>query len=485
MKSLKELLYKVPIEAIIGKTDVSVKEIGFDSRRIDNKHLYVAIKGHTVNGHDFINEAILKGACAIICEVLPQNPPQGIVFVQVLNTSEALSIIAANFYDNPSSQLKLIGVTGTNGKTTIATLLYQLFEKEGYSSGLLSTIAVRYAKKEFPATHTTPDSIQINQHLRKMVDAGVRYCFMEVSSHGIAQCRTMGLQFSGGIFTNLTHDHLDYHKTFKAYRDVKKTFFDQLPPEAFALTNADDKNGRFMLQNTVAKKYTYGLSQLANFTGRILESRFSGMLMKINNQELWVQLVGNFNAANLMAIYGTATLLGMEELSVLKQMSDITNVPGRFQTFPTEDAVVVIVDYAHTPDALENTLKAIHSIRTQNESLITVIGCGGDRDKKKRPLMAKVATQYSNKVIFTADNPRNEDPSKIIDEMMEGVPAEDYKKALRVTHRAEAIAVAKQLCNPNDIVLIGGKGHENYQEIKGERIPFDDFEVAQKIFLKT
>ncbi len=483
MKSLKELLYKVPIEAIVGKTDLAITSLCFDSREVKKNMLFFALKGVSFDGHQFIDIAIKKGASVIVCEILPELFNDAVVYVQVANAHIALGIIAANFFDNPSSHLKLIGVTGTNGKTTIATLLFSLFKEQGHASGLLSTVAVRYNNFSEQATHTTPDPIQINAYLKKMLAEGVTHCFMEVSSHGIAQNRISGLYFSGGIFTNLTHDHLDYHKNFDNYRNIKKVFFDQLPKEAFALTNIDDKNGRFMLQNTKAKKYTYALSQYADFNVKILESQLSGMLLKLDQQEVWTTLVGKFNALNLTAVFSASKLLGIETLEVLKQISRLKSVPGRFQLLHSNDAITVIIDYAHTPDALQNTLKTINEIRTKNETLITVVGCGGNRDRAKRPLMGKAAAAGSDKVIFTSDNPRNENPGVIIEEMIEGVSPENYKKVLKVTLREEAIAVAKQMCQKGDIVLIAGKGHEDYQEIEGKRIPFDDYLIAQKIFL--
>jgi UDP-N-acetylmuramoyl-L-alanyl-D-glutamate--2,6-diaminopimelate ligase len=402
----------------------------------------------------------------------------------VENSSKTLGVLASNFYDNPSRKLTLVGVTGTNGKTTIASLLYALFSSEGYACGLLSTVKIIYGTNQFENLHTTPDAISINKHLHAMVESGVTHCFMEVSSHGIAQNRIEGLHFYVGIFSNLTHDHLDYHGDFKNYRDIKKQFFDSLPKTAFALTNVDDKNGTYMLQNTVAKKYTYAIKQHADFKAQILECQFSGMLLKIQSQEVWTSLIGAFNAQNLLAVYAVSSLLELPSLSILKRISELKSVNGRFQTLQTPNKVTVVVDYAHTPDALENVLQTIATIRTRNETLITVIGCGGNRDQEKRPLMAKAAVNFSDKVIFTSDNPRNEDPAVIISDMMKGVPAEHYKKTLKVTLREEAIAMAGQLAKEGDIVLIAGKGHETYQEINGERFPFSDMDIAKEIFLK-
>ena len=390
--------------------------------------------------------------------------------------------MASNFYENPSKKIPLIGVTGTNGKTTIASLLYQLFKKAGYKVGLLSTVKILVDDVEFKATHTTPDSVTINSYLDKMIDAGVDYCFMEVSSHGIHQKRTEGLTFAGGIFTNLSHDHLDYHKTFAEYRDVKKKFFDSLPKAAFALTNIDDKNGDFMLQNTKAKKVTYALKTLADYKAKILEKQFSGTLLKINETEVWTKLIGQFNASNLLAIFATAELLGLEKLEILTIISQLENVSGRFEYVISEDGVTAIVDYAHTPDALKNVLETINDIRTGNEKLITVVGCGGDRDVTKRPKMAHIASQLSSQAIFTSDNPRTENAQTILDEMEVGIAAENYKKTLSILDRRQAIKTACKFSESGDIILIAGKGHENYQEINGVRAHFDDLEEVKNCF---
>jgi UDP-N-acetylmuramoyl-L-alanyl-D-glutamate--2,6-diaminopimelate ligase len=389
--------------------------------------------------------------------------------------------MAANYFENPSEKLKLVGITGTNGKTTVASLLYQLFKKAGFKVGLLSTVKILVDDLEYKATHTTPDSITINHYLKEMVDAGVEYCFMEVSSHGIHQERTEALRFVGGIFTNLSHDHLDYHPTFAEYRDVKKSFFDNLPKTAFALSNIDDKNGQVMLQNTAAKKLTYALKSYADYKAQILENQLSGLLLKINGNEVWVKLIGTFNAYNLLAIYGTAIQLGMESLEVLRLLSDLESVSGRFQFIVSNSNITAIVDYSHTPDALENVLKTINDIRTKNEQLITVVGCGGNRDKAKRPIMAGIATELSDKVILTSDNPRNEDPEVIINEMEQGVAPQNYKKSLSITDRKQAIKTACQLAQPNDIILIAGKGHETYQEVNGVRHHFDDMETITEL----
>lgn len=485
MKKLQDLLYGVAIERIVGSTAIAVKAIEFDSRKVEKESLFVAQKGVISDGHDFISSAITKGAVAIICEELPEVCTPGVVYAVVENASKALGQMAANFYDTPSKKLTLVGITGTNGKTTIASLLYELYSALGYSCGLISTVKIAYPNKVWDNSHTTPDALTLNKHLAAMIEAGVSYCFMEVSSHGIAQHRTTGLTFAGGVFTNLTHDHLDYHGDFKTYRDIKKLFFDQLPQTAFALTNLDDKNGLFMLQNSKAKKYSYALKQHADFKAQILECEFSGMLLKVQDQEVWTSLVGEFNTQNLLAVYAVAELLGATALEVLKQLSLLKPIRGRFETFQANDQITVVIDYAHTPDALENVLDTINKIRTKNETLITVVGCGGNRDREKRPLTGKKAAALSDKVIFTSDNPRDENPTQIISEIMEGVAPEDFRKVLKVTDREEAIAVAGTLAKPGDIVLIAGKGHETYQEIEGKKIPFDDMQIAQKIFLNS
>ena len=478
---LKDILYKVAIEAVKGSTEIEVDKIEFDSRNIQQNDVFVAIRGTVSNGHDFIEKAINLGAIAIVCDTLPDVIVTGITYVQVKDTNAALAFMASNFYGNPSSQLQLVGITGTNGKTTIATLLYQLFQKAGYKVGLLSTVKILVNDKEYKATHTTPDSLTINKYLDEMVHNGVHYCFMEVSSHGIHQKRTEGLHFAGGVFTNLSHDHLDYHPTFAEYRDVKKSFFDHLPKTAFALTNVDDKNGLVMLQNTFAKKLTYALKTYADYKAQILENQLSGLLLKINENEVWVRLIGTFNAYNLVAIYGTAVELGLERLEVLRLLSELESVSGRFQFIVTDQKITAIVDYAHTPDALENVLNTINDIRTKNEQLITIVGCGGDRDKTKRPIMANIATTLSDKVIITSDNPRTEDPKGIIAEMEQGVEPQNYKKSLSIEDRKQAIKAACQMANANDIILIAGKGHETYQEINGVRHDFDDMKIVTEI----
>ncbi|KAF2515307.1 UDP-N-acetylmuramoyl-L-alanyl-D-glutamate--2,6-diaminopimelate ligase [Flavobacterium foetidum] len=481
MKVLKDILYKVAIESVKGSTDVAVSKIEFDSRKVEANDVFVAIRGSLSNGHDYIEKAIQLGAKAIICDTLPENIAGEITYIQVKDTNSALAFMAANYFEDPSAKLKLVGVTGTNGKTTIASLLFQLFGNAGFKVGLLSTVKIVVDKTEYPATHTTPDSLTINHYLNEMVEAGVTHCFMEVSSHGIHQKRTEALHFTGGVFTNLSHDHLDYHATFAEYRDVKKSFFDSLPKTAFALSNIDDKNGTVMLQNTVAKKLTYALKSYADYRAQILESQLSGLLLKVNDNEVWVKLIGTFNAYNVLAIYGTAVELGIDSLEALRLLSDLESVSGRFQYIVSDGGITAVVDYAHTPDALENVLKTINDIRTKNEQLITVVGCGGNRDKTKRPIMAKIASDLSDKAILTSDNPRNEDPEAILDEMEEGVEPQNYKKMLRITDRKQAIKTACQLAQAKDIILIAGKGHETYQEINGVRHHFDDMETIKDI----
>ena len=481
MNILKDILYKVAIEAVQGSTDIAISKMDFDSRKIETNDVFVAIRGSISDGHDFIQKAIEQGAVAVICDTFPENIAIGITYVQVKDTNSAVAFMAANYFGNPSQNLKLVGITGTNGKTTIASLLYQLFKKAGFKVGLLSTVKILVDDVEYKATHTTPDSITINHYLSEMVENGVEYCFMEVSSHGIHQKRTEALHFVGGIFTNLSHDHLDYHPTFAEYRDVKKSFFDNLPKTAFVLSNIDDKNGLVMLQNSAAKKMTYALKSYADYKAQILENQLSGLLLKINGNEVWVKLIGTFNAYNLLAIYGTAVELGMESLEVLRLLSVLESVSGRFQFIVSNTNITAIVDYAHTPDALENVLKTINDIRTKNEQLITVVGCGGNRDKTKRPVMAGIATELSDKTILTSDNPRNENPETIINEMEQGIAPQNFKKSLSITDRKQAIKTACQLAQANDIILIAGKGHETYQEINGVRYHFDDMETVKEI----
>lgn len=485
MKKVKDILYKISVETIIGSTEVNVEHITYDSRNVLKNSLFIALVGADFDGHFFIDDAIKNGARVIICERLPSNIVDEKVYVVVSNSRLALGFIASNFYNNPSEKLDLIGVTGTNGKTTISTSLHKVFNSLHIASGLISTLEIKFGKRSISTNLTTPDPLIINSLLDEMVQLGIKKCFMEVSSHGIDQKRVSGLRFKGILFTNLTHDHLDYHKTFKNYRDVKKQVFDSLDKDAFALINLDDRNAEFMLQNSSAKKYTYGLKKLADFNVKILENQMRGMLLKIKENEIWTQLLGEFNAYNLLAVFAASIILGLEELSILKKISQLQSVPGRFQTFYTQNNIMIIIDYAHTPDALKKVLSSIDKIRTKNENLLTIIGCGGDRDKKKRPKMGEVAARYSSKVIFTSDNPRNEDPKLIIEEMICGVSPVDHKKISIVVKRDEAILSACKLSIPGDIVLIAGKGHENFMEIKGKKYPFNDYEYARKIFTKA
>ena len=480
MITLKDILYRVSINKVIGNTNVAITNVEFDSRKVSLNDVFVATRGTVSDGHEYIKNAVNQGAIAIVCEELPKDTVNGVTYVKVQNAQQALAFMASNFYENPSENLQLVGVTGTNGKTTIASLLYQLYTKAGFKVGLLSTVKIMVGNIEHKATHTTPDSLTINKYLSKMTDIGCEYCFMEVSSHGIAQHRTTGLKFTGGIFTNLSHDHLDYHSTFAEYRNVKKKFFDELPSSAFALTNADDKNGMVMLQNTKAKKRTYALKSIADYKAQILENQFSGLLLKLNNNELWSKLIGNFNAYNLLAIFATTELLGMQTMESLRLISELESVNGRFQ-YLIKNKITAIVDYAHTPDALKNVLETINAIRTKNEDLITVVGCGGDRDATKRPKMGHIASALSTKVIFTSDNPRTEDPNKIIEAIESGVEPQHFKKTLSIADRKQAIKTACSFAKENDIILIAGKGHETYQEINGERTDFDDFKIVKTL----
>ena len=479
-KVLSEILKNVTIESTIGSTDVAINKLEFDSRKLVANDVFIAIRGSVADGHNFIDKAISLGAIAIVCDTFPNEIQDSITYIQVKDTNSAMAFMASNYFDNPSNKLKLVGITGTNGKTTVASLLYQLFKKAGFKVGLLSTVKILVDEKEYKASHTTPDSITINHYLDEMIKKEVEFCFMEVSSHGIHQKRSEGLTFVGGVFTNLSHDHLDYHPTFAEYRDVKKSFFDHLPKDAFALSNIDDKNGMVMMQNTSARKLTYALKTYADFKAQILENQLSGLLLKINNNEVWVKLIGTFNAYNLLAIFGTATQLGLEELEVLRLLSELESVSGRFQFIVSDEKITAIVDYAHTPDALENVLKTINDIRTKNEQLITIVGCGGDRDKTKRPIMANIASTMSDKTIITSDNPRTENPETIINEMEAGVEPQNFKKTLSISDRKQAIKAACQMANANDIILIAGKGHETYQEINGVRYDFDDMAIVKE-----
>lgn len=476
MKQLKDILYGVAITEVVGSTTVAVSGLAFDSRKVTTGYCFVAQKGTQVDGHQFIDKVVEQEAIAVICEILPEELKESVTYVVVGNSSEALGLLAANFYDNPSQNLKLVGVTGTNGKTTTVTLLHQLFAKLGQKVGLISTVVNKIGQEEIPSTHTTPDAIQLNELLVKMVEEGCECCFMEVSSHSVVQHRVAGLHFEGGVFTNITHEHLDFHKTFKEYIAAKRGFFNLLGKTAFALSNKDDRNGEVMLQETSAKKYYYALKTIADFKTKVIESNFDGLNLKLDEQEFWSPFIGYFNAYNLTAVYGVAVLLGEEKLEVLTALSTLNSVSGRFQHIKI-NGITGIVDYAHSPDALENVLTTIKDIRTGGEEVITVVGCGGDRDKTKRPLMAEIACKLSNRVILTSDNPRTENPETIIEEMKGGVDPASRRKVLSITNRKEAIRTAISLAQPNDILLVAGKGHETYQEINGVRSHFDDMEI--------
>lgn len=482
MKTLKDILSGIEILESKGDLLVPITGIQFDSRKVINGDLFVAVKGTHVDGHQFIAKAIELGASAIVCVTIPENIPSAITVVSISETQINFGRIAASWFNNPSENLKVVGVTGTNGKTTIATLLYKTFSMLGYKTGLISTIKYYVGNDEFPATHTTPDALQIQQLMAKMVNAGCEYCFMEVSSHAIDQDRISGIQFDGGIFTNLTHDHLDYHLTFAEYLKAKKKFFDNLPETAFAITNADDKNGMVMLQNTKATKQTYSLRSLANFHCKILEKHFDGMLLNIDGHEVWTHFTGVFNASNLLAVYGATLLLGIDREEMLRIMSELRPVSGRFEIIRSPEGKYAVVDYAHTPDAIQNVLSGITEIRTGNEQVITVVGAGGDRDKTKRPKMAAEAVKLSDKVILTSDNPRSEEPEQILADMEAGIEAHQKAKVLSIVNRKEAIRTACMLARPGDIILVAGKGHEDYQEIKGVKHHFDDKEVINEIF---
>jgi len=483
LKAVREILYKVNINKVIGDTGTLIRNVVSDSREVIEKDLYIAIDGVNVNGHKFINSAIKKGAICIVCEVLPNKLHEGILYILVKSTRESIGIISSNYFSNPSSKLKLIGITGTNGKTTIATLLYSLYKTAGLKAGLISTVINYVDGKEIDSTQTTPDSLTINKLLYQMVEEGIQYCFMEVSSHGIEQSRISGLEFAGGIFSNLTHDHLDYHNSFDDYRDVKKNFFDNLPNTAFSLINKDDKNGKYMIQNTKSRIFTYGLKTYADYKIKILEFSLEGMLLKINESEFWSNLSGKFNAYNLLAVFSTASILGMPFSETLQLLSMLKNVKGRFEYLKLNN-ITAIVDYAHTPDALKNIINSINEIKTNKESLITIIGCGGNRDKSKRPIMGDIASSLSSKVIFTSDNPRNESPEKIIQDMVSGVKPLNSVKTISIANRKEAIKTACQLAKSNDIILIAGKGHEKFQEINNKKHLFDDYKVVKECLTK-
>lgn len=482
---LSKLIEKCKVVSIKGNEDVEVSSITSDSRTVAKESLFIAVEGIFTDGHAYIGKAIEQGAVVVIYDKpMIDEHFSRVAYVQVDNSADALAQIASEWHGNPSDKLKLVGITGTNGKTTIATLLYNMFSLSGYAAGLISTVG-NYVNDDFyPTSHTTPDPITINSYLRKMVDAGCEYAFMEVSSHAIHQKRVKGLKFTGGIFTNLTQDHLDYHKNMLDYRDVKKSFFDSLPPEAFALTNADDRNGAVMLQNSRSKKYTYSLRGIADFKAKVFEKHFDGSDIEINGKELTVLFVGLFNVYNLLAVYGAGIILGLDEEEVLRVISMLKPVAGRFQTIRSPRDYTAIIDYAHTPDALTNVLNAVNEVLGDNGKLITVVGCGGNRDRTKRPLMAMEASKLSDKVVFTSDNPRFEDPSDILNDMLEGLSEDEKSAALIIADRREAIKTACALAQPGDVVLVAGKGHENYQEIKGVKHHFDDKEEVEKIFFK-
>jgi len=478
VKLLKDILYRARITDVFGSTTTAVEHITMDSRAVKPFSLFVAVRGVNSNGHDYIETAIKAGAVAVICEEIPANPAEHVTYIQVNNSAEALGYIAANYYDNPSENLKIVAVTGTNGKTTTATLLYALARKMGYKTGLLSTVVNKINDKEIPATHTTPDAISLQKLLAQMVEAGCEYCFMEASSHALHQHRLTGTTLRGAIFTNITHDHLDYHKTFNEYIKAKKMLFDMLPSSSFALINHDDRHCEIMVQNCKAKKKMYALQSMADFKAKVVENSFGGLHLTIDSQDLFTRLIGGFNAYNLLAVYATAIELGMDKMEVLTTLSMLEAPEGRFQYFTNKQGITAVVDYAHTPDALRNVLSTIEDIRSGTEQVITIVGCGGDRDRDKRPVMAQISAESSDRLIITSDNPRSESPEAIIDEMKAGLDPILMRKTLCITDRREAIRTACQLAQPGDIILIAGKGHEKYQEINGVKYPFDDFEIA-------
>ncbi|GAB4027081.1 UDP-N-acetylmuramoyl-L-alanyl-D-glutamate--2,6-diaminopimelate ligase [Spirosoma gilvum] len=484
---LKNLLYKIPLLATSGSMEADVTALTMDSRKVGSGSLFIAVRGTVTDGHKYIETAVKQGAAAILCKELPSDLSADVTYVQVQDSARSMGLIAANFYEHPSQKLKLVGVTGTNGKTSVATLLFRLFRALGYRCGLLSTVQNQIDDEVIPTTHTTPDAITINQLLTNMLAHGCTHVFMEVSSHAVVQERIAGLTFSGAIFTNITHDHLDFHGTFDNYIRAKKGFFDQLPASAFALTNVDDKRGLVMLQNTAARKETYSLKTLATFKGKVIADSLFGLHMQLDGHEVWFKLIGRFNAYNLLSVYGAAVLLGEDPAEVLTLLSGITPPPGRFEQVVSDDKIVGIVDYAHTPDALQNVLETINGLRQTNEQgrlpqIITIVGCGGNRDAAKRPIMAEIACRFSNRVILTSDNPRNEDPMVILEQMQAGVPPVDYKKTTTIEDRHEAIRQAVSIAHPHDIILVAGKGHETYQEIKGIKYDFDDRAVLRDAF---
>lgn len=484
MRFLNNILNNISVVFDKKYSNISINQIIIDSRNVQNSDLYVAISGTSVNGHDFINEAIRKGASAVVCEYIPKDCPKDFVYIITDNSRKILGHIASNFYQNPSKKLKLIGVTGTNGKTTVCTLLCNLFITLGFKTALISTVQNQINGKILKSTHTTPDAVSLNKLLSEMVDEGCEFCFMEVSSHAVEQYRIEGLEYTGAVFTNITHDHLDYHKTFDNYLKAKKKFFDELPFTAFAITNKDDKNGLVMLQNTQASKYSYSLKSISDFKAKIIESDLQGLLLDIDNVQAWFNLIGNFNAYNLLAVYGTAFLLGINKDEIITALSKCTGAKGRFEVINSKSGIIGIVDYAHTPDALKNVLETINNIRTKNETLFTIFGCGGNRDKEKRPVMGEIAAENSDKIIITSDNPRNENPEEIINEIKSGIKPQHYKKMLVISNREEAINAAVSFAKKGDIILLAGKGHENYQETGNVKIPFDDSEKLISAFQK-
>ena len=480
MKSIKELIRAVDAVQVVGDASVEVLGLNYDSRKVAVGDCFFAVVGVQSDGHNYIPQAVERGACAVVCERLPESVAEGVCYVQVADTNAAMADMAAVYYDNPSRELKLVGVTGTNGKTTTATLLYELFEILGYKAGLISTVIYRVGSREIESTHTTPDAIRMNAMLREMVDEGCEYCFMECSSHAIVQDRIRGLHFVGGMFTNLTHDHLDYHKTFAEYLRAKKLFFDRLPKGAFALTNIDDRNGRVIVQNTPAAVRTLSLRSMADFRCKLVEMLMDGMLLRLDGEEVWVKFIGRFNAYNLLTIYAAAVMLGQRKEEVLTAISTLQSVSGRFEYIRAEDGTTAVVDYAHTPDALENVIATIEEIRRPDQNLIVLCGCGGDRDKTKRPEMAAIAVKYATTSIFTSDNPRTEDPEQILRDMVDGLPMD--ARYLKIADRGEAVRTAAMLARPGDIILLAGKGHETYQVIGTEKIHFDDREEIKKYF---
>lgn len=483
MALLKDILYGVSLRQVVGATDVEVSRLQIDSRKVGPGDCFIAVRGTTTDGHRYIKSCIEQGAKVIVCEQLPEVKNESVTYIEVPDSSKALGVIASNFYHNPSSSMQVVGITGTNGKTSVATLLFRLFRKLGYNVGLISTVQNQCNEQVIPSTHTTPDAIGLNQLMKQMVDSKCAYCFMEVSSHAIHQNRIEGLKFTGAVFTNITHDHLDYHKTFENYLKVKKRFFDELPSSAFSLINADDRNGTVMLQNTKAKQVTYAIKTPADFKGKVIENQVTGLMMEINGVELHSRLIGEFNAYNITAAFAVAALLGADKQEALTILSSLAPPDGRFdQVISESEKIVGIVDYAHTPDALKNVLQTVRAVRHGNERVTTIVGCGGERDTAKRPVMAEIACKYSDKVVLTSDNPRSEDPAEILNQMNAGVPVTDKKKVLTIMDRREAIKTAVMMAQKGDIILLAGKGHEKYQEVKGVKHPFDDKEVLKEAF---